>query len=169
MTNFKTGIISANVGAFSVVEFADLDGMKTKPIPVTQASTGLDKSFRMPKVGDHVAVLMDEHMEDGVVLGSIYSDPEPPPVTGDKLHFTHEDGTVIEYDGATHQVQMSMAGCSFKLTPSGVYITVGGCAFAFSSSGLQVTGGDVKADTISLKSHKSTLVQPGSGQSGVPI
>lgn len=34
---------------------------------------------------------------------------------------------------------------------------------------LQITGGDVKADTISLKIHKSTGVTPGSGQSGIPV
>jgi phage baseplate assembly protein V len=34
---------------------------------------------------------------------------------------------------------------------------------------LQVTGGDVKADTISLKTHKHGGVTTGSGQTGVPV
>lgn len=34
---------------------------------------------------------------------------------------------------------------------------------------LQVTGGDIKADTISLKHHKHTGVQSGSSQTGEPV
>lgn len=34
---------------------------------------------------------------------------------------------------------------------------------------LQVTGGDVKADSISLKTHKHGEVQSGSSQTGVPV
>jgi phage gp45-like len=34
---------------------------------------------------------------------------------------------------------------------------------------LQVNGGDVKADTISLKTHKHGGVSTGSGQTGVPV
>lgn len=34
---------------------------------------------------------------------------------------------------------------------------------------IEVTNGDIIADGISLKTHKTSLVEPGTGQSGVPI
>jgi len=37
---------------------------------------------------------------------------------------------------------------------SKMLLTIGGTTFEFTSTGLLVTGGDVKADTISLKTHK---------------
>ena len=167
--NYKTGVVTEVAGGFAVVAFEDLEGLKTKPIPVIQSSTGLDKSFSMPKVGEHIAVLMDENMEDGVVLGAIYSEKDVPPAIGNKRYLLHEDGTLISYDCDTHQASIIMDGCSFVATPSGIQIVVGGCTFAFSSSGLQVTGGDVKADAISLKGHKHGNVQSGSAQTGVAV
>lgn len=39
----------------------------------------------------------------------------------------------------------------------------------FSGGDLKVTGGDVLADAISLKTHRTSLVVPGTGTSGVPV
>lgn len=40
---------------------------------------------------------------------------------------------------------------------------------SFSGGDLTVTGGDVKADAISLKNHRTSLVVPGSGTGGPPV
>lgn len=67
---------------------------------------------------------------------------------GDKIHLKRGNAIDIETDtltiNATTKVQIN--------TPL-----------------LQVTGGDVKADTISLKTHKHGGVTTGSGQTGVPV
>jgi hypothetical protein len=48
-------------------------------------------------------------------------------------------------------------------------LNVSGGSGAAVAGDVTVTGGDVKADTISLKSHKTSGVQPGSGTSDIPV
>ncbi|HEY0181265.1 MAG TPA: hypothetical protein VGC09_00520 [Rhodopila sp.] len=59
--------------------------------------------------------------------------------------------------------------CVWKLTSSGITATIGGVTVTIDSNGLSVTGGDVKADTISLKTHLTSAVQSGGGTSGPPV
>jgi hypothetical protein len=54
-------------------------------------------------------------------------------------------------------------------TATGATLTIGSTTFAFTAAGLVVTNGDVKADTISLKTHLTSEVESGTGVSGVPI
>lgn len=68
---------------------------------------------------------------------------------------THFTGKVTIDDLLTFKGGMAGSGGS------------GGFA-ATMTGGMKVTGGDVVADTISLKSHRTTGVQPGSGTSGTP-
>jgi phage baseplate assembly protein V len=85
--------------------------------------------------------------------------------------------TEILPDKITHK----MGGSSkIEVTSSGVKLTVGGTILNVTSSGVEVTGkvtasqdiettgGDVKAQTITLKAHKHLGVQTGSGTSGLP-
>jgi phage baseplate assembly protein V len=63
----------------------------------------------MPDVGEQVACLMDEHDEDGAVLGSIYSSADMPPVSsGDKWHVTMKDGATFEYDRSSHVLAVNL-------------------------------------------------------------
>jgi phage baseplate assembly protein gpV len=51
----------------------------------------------MPDVGEQVACLMDEHDEEGAVLGSIYSSTDTTRVESpDKWHITMEDSATFE-------------------------------------------------------------------------
>ena len=54
-----------------------------------------------------------------------------------------------------------------KITGAGGMAISGG-AGATIEGNMQINNGDVVADTISLKHHKTTLVQPGTGLSGDP-
>lgn len=51
----------------------------------------------------------------------------------------------------------------------GLSVSGGTGAAATISGNVTVTGGDVKADAISLKSHKTSGVQPGGGTSSTPV
>lgn len=53
-------------------------------LPVGQSGTLTDKGYKMYDVGEHVAVLMDENAEAGVILCAIFSEGEQPdaPATG---------------------------------------------------------------------------------------
>lgn len=162
---YKAGIVKSVAGANAVVEFPDLDGMTTKPIPVGQASTGKDKAFRMPKPGDHVGVVMDENFEDGLVVAAIYSDADPPPVTGDRIHLALEGGAVFDFDAEAQSLNISIGGCTFTLSSTGLSVDGGKIIVA---GGNIETDQDVIADTVSLRFHLTQDVQSGTGLSGIP-
>lgn len=67
----------------------------------------------------------------------------------------HSD-VVINYDAPQHNFTGGPVAMDHTLTVT-------------DSTGIVVAGGDVKADTISLKLHKTSQVQVGSGTSGVPV
>lgn len=59
--------------------------------------------------------------------------------------------------------------CAFTLTSSGIVITVGSVTVTINASGVTVMGGDVTADTITLKTHLTSEVQSGGSVSGPPV
>lgn len=84
------------------VKFAE-DGILSHLLPVLQAKTLKDKFYTLPDIGEHVVCLMDENLEDGVILGAIYSDADNVPVISkDKLKIRFNDSTEIEYDRLKH-------------------------------------------------------------------
>lgn len=152
------------------VRLDDCDGFTTAFLPVSQRSTLLNKSLSMPDIGEHVGVILDQRGEDGMILGAIYSDADAPPVAGnDKFHLTFHDGATIEYDRAAHSFGFVIGGATLVFTSAGLSITVGGATTVIGSAGVVVTGGDVKADSILLKTHKHGNVQSGLSQTGVPV
>lgn len=63
------------------------------------------------------------------------------------------------------------SGTVFRLTPTGITIDLGG-PLTINSNGHDVTvtgGGDVKAGSVSLKTHIHSGVQTGGGNSGPPV
>ena len=93
------------------VQFPDLDGLESFWLPVIQGKTRRDKHYRLPDVGEHVACLLDVRGEDGVVLGAIYSERDPAPVASvDKHHVVFDDGTLIDYDRASHKLFIHCVG-----------------------------------------------------------
>ncbi|MDA8449845.1 phage baseplate assembly protein V [Acidovorax sp. GBBC 3332] len=92
-------------GARARVRFDELDGLETALLPVGQRKTHQDKDYWMPDVGEHVACLMDQYLEDGVILCAIYSDADTPPVAdadvrmvrfrdGAEMAYNRKDGTL---------------------------------------------------------------------------
>lgn len=60
------------------VQFAD-DDVLSYWLPILQQKTQKDKFYAIPDIGEHVACLMDENSEEGVILGAIYSSADSPP------------------------------------------------------------------------------------------
>ncbi len=79
-------------------------------LPVVTPKTQNDKAYWMPDVGEQVVCFMDEHFEDGCVLGSIFSQPDQPPanMSADKWHVTFKDGSTVEYDRAHHVLAINI-------------------------------------------------------------
>lgn len=92
-------------------QFTDMDGVLSYWLSVLKQKTLKDKQYWMPDIGEHVACLIDENGEEGVVLGAIYSDADTVPVSSkDKYHVKFNDGTVIEYDRAAHKLYADIKG-----------------------------------------------------------
>lgn len=93
------------------VQFAERDGLPSDWLPVLQQKTLGDFEVWLPDLGSHVACLMDQHYEDGVVLGCIYSDADLPPIADpDVFHRQFSDGTVLQYNRKTHILVADVKG-----------------------------------------------------------
>lgn len=169
----KFGLISDVDAAKGLarVHFDD-DGIVSAWLPIAFPKAMADSFVWLPDINEHVACLMDEHAENGVIIGSIYS-AATAPNGGDKDKFRvrFQDGTVIEYDRAAHKLKANVQGsvdveASGDIALKAAGITIDGNVEL--SGNLTVTGGDVVADNISLKTHKHIGVQPGAGISGIP-
>jgi phage baseplate assembly protein V len=92
------------------VTFPDRNQLQSWWLPIVTPKTQNDKAYWMPDVGEQVVCFMDEHDEDGCVLGAIYSQPDQPPpsMTADKWHVTFKDGTTIEYDRSNQTLAVSV-------------------------------------------------------------
>ncbi|WJY16818.1 phage baseplate assembly protein V [Pectobacteriaceae bacterium CE90] len=90
------------------VRLPELDNMRTGWLDVVQRNTRNNKDYWLPDVGEQVKVLLDEHGEDGVILGSVYSSVDTPPVNNpDVRGTTHADGGAFYYDRQTHTLTIS--------------------------------------------------------------
>lgn len=91
------------------VQLDDQDGVKTWWLGVLSFGTGKDSVYALPDIGEHVAVLLDQHGEDGVVLGSRHSEANPPKINKpEERRVDFEDGTFIRYDRQTHELEMNI-------------------------------------------------------------
>ncbi len=108
------------------VEFAD-DGITSAWLPIATAGSSGNKYSHAYDVNEHVACLMDEHAENGVIVGAIYSQNEQP--TGgnkDKVNVTFSDGANVEYDRAAHKMTVKVGTTELDITQSGFTVKRGG-------------------------------------------
>ncbi len=109
----KFGVVSQVDAAKGLVrvKFEDNDGLESYWLHVTAAATMRNKVYALPDLGEGVACLVDDNCEAGVVLGAIYSQQDPPPVTdSNKFHIAFEDGTTLEYDRKAHKLTARVQG-----------------------------------------------------------
>ena len=79
------------------VQFQDSDGMVSYWLSVLQSKTYRDKFYILPDLGEQVVCLMDKNLEEGVILGAIYSGmDECPVISKDKVSVKFQDGAELE-------------------------------------------------------------------------
>lgn len=101
------------------VQFPDLDNLVSDWLPVLQEFCVGNQAYRLPDIDNQVACLMDANYEAGIVLGAIYSDADPPPVTDANLYYRRfKDGSVIQYDRGEHKLTASIMG-TIDITATG--------------------------------------------------
>ncbi len=92
----------------------DINGTNSHDMPVLFPKTQDDKFQFMPDIGEQVLCLFLPYgLEQGFVIGSLYSEVDTPPVTGsDKAHIKFKDGAFIEYDRATHKLSIDLSAAT---------------------------------------------------------
>lgn len=153
VASYKVGMVVEAKPGFVKVRFDDLDGLVSDWLPTAQRSTLGVRDVHTLDVGSQVGCVMDEHFEDGMVAGAIYSDADPAP-TADKQVILHDFG-----GGASMQFDRSAGVMS---------LTMGGCTVMVSAAGIKITGGDLEVEGIKFLPHKHGLVQVGEDVSDVP-
>ncbi|MBN3779913.1 phage baseplate assembly protein V [Burkholderia sp. Ac-20345] len=143
---FKTGVVSAVDGAGNVrVTFEDI-GVQSFWLPVCYPKTQDDKAFWTPDAGEQVRCIMDEHLEDGTVLGAIYSAADSVPwSSGDVYGWLFKDGGGFSYNRSTGELDVNVKG--------NTTVTIGGDANINVAGALNVTSGG----TATLKAGETVI------------
>lgn len=140
----KFGIVTQidETKALVRVQFQDIDGVLSYWLPVMQLKTLKDKQYWMPDLNEHVVCLLDEHGEEGVVIGAIYSQADAVPVSSkDKYHVKFEDGTIIEYDRANHKLYADVKGDIEAKATGNATVDIGGNLAATVGGEVDISGG----------------------------
>jgi phage baseplate assembly protein V len=110
---WRRGIVIAVDGAKAKlrVRLPDEDNIITDWLPMAVPFALGAKVYWLPRVSSQVVVLLDENGEDGIVLGALYSTPDPAPVSDPKLFYVEtEDGTKIKVDPTASTVLIDTPG-----------------------------------------------------------
>ena len=92
------------------VQFAD-DDILSYWLPILQQKTQKDKFYAIPDIGEHVACLMDDNSEEGVILGAIYSALDSAPASSKaQLMIKFEDESFIQFDKTTGILTLKFKG-----------------------------------------------------------
>lgn len=148
------------------VRLPERDDVVTGWLDVLVRSSLGDQDTALPPRGTQVAVMLDEHDESGCVLGALYSEADPPPVTDDKIRALHlRDGAKVEYDQGAHELRIVM--------PSGgdvsVNVSGGGLVKVAGAEAFVARADLTDARLAALQQKFDTHIHPtGVGPSGVP-
>ncbi len=177
----------------------NLGDIETPEIRCLNIRSGDDATWDMPSINEECVVISPcgDIGPTSFVLYGFYNDDHPAPSDDlNKKIRMFSDGCVIAYDIAAHHLSavLPAGGTAVLTADGGVTVngdttingnlqvngstamtgnnTVGGSQLVQGSShstGQFSTEADVSAGNISLKNHKTSGVQPGSGTSGGPI
>lgn len=144
----RFGIISeidANKG-LARVKFPE-DDIVSGWLPILQKNTLKNRYYSTHDVNEHVACMMDENSENGVILGAVYSKNElPGTVKGANIAGVEfEDGTKIKYDRSAKVLTIDTPGdvtilCKTAVVQASEQITLE-CANIELDGDVNVTGG----------------------------
>lgn len=110
----RVGIVSSVNPAMCAarVAFEDQGKSVSPELPILARGSLGTKDYWMPEPGEQVWCLYNPAGNaDGIILGSVYSLADPPPVTdAAKRHLQFKDGSKIEYDSNTHTLLLDIKG-----------------------------------------------------------
>lgn len=92
------------------VEFDD-DGITSDWLPLIVKNSFNTKDFFIFDIGEHVACMMDQNSENGVILGAVYSqDRKPDGGAKDHQRIVYKDGSVFDFDMSSGTLSIDIKG-----------------------------------------------------------
>lgn len=154
----RIGTITSRVGNRVTVQCGD---NTTPAIPwMPSAADGKRRAWRPPQPGAQTVVLsMSGDTAQAIAIGVLYQDGADAPADSDDLDvIQYADGTVVQYDQASHALTATIGGTSIKADGSRIALAAGGCSITIDASGVTIVGKvtgdrDIVAGTISLQKH----------------
>lgn len=157
-----------------------LEGLETAWLPFATPFAGGNQFYALPDKGGLVAMILDARGESGYVLGAIYNEADPTPVTNSEI-WLHKfsNGTEISHNRTTGDVVVKTSG-TVTVTAGQAIVnapteingntTINGTLHASGNitSGTEVSAPSVKQGNVSLGSHAHTGVESGNKRSGQP-
>ena len=158
LVSLKIGLVEDRKVGWVVVRFPDLGDMLTKWIPVLYTKTQDDKAYWTPDIGEQVMCMMDDRLEDGCVMGAVYSEADQPPTEDmDEYGVQFKDGGSFSYNRAT--------GLAKVVAPTKVILDTP----VVECTHLLTAAEDVIGGGVSLKTHVHVGVMTGPMVSGPPV
>ncbi len=108
----KVSSINPALGRARVV-FNDAQNMVSAELPIRYEATGKDKCYHMPGIGEQVIVDVpdDSTNGDGVIIGSYYSEAQPPECRDpNKWRIKFANGDYIEHDNSSGDLKIIVSG-----------------------------------------------------------
>lgn len=157
LVSMKIGLVEDRKVGWVIVRFPDLGDMLTKWIPVLYTKTQDDKAYWTPDIGEQVMCMMDDRLEDGCVMGAIYSEADQPPTDDmDEWGIKFKDGGEISYNRST--------GIAKVVAPTKVILDTP----LVHATGDIHADGDVVAGSVSLQHHIHNIIMPVPGTPVTP-
>lgn len=157
-----------------------LEDLETAWLPFATPFAGGNQFYALPDKGELVAMILDARGESGYVLGAIYNEADPTPVTNSEI-WLHKfsNGTEISHNRTTGDVVVKTSG-TVTVTAGQAIVnapteingntTINGTLHASGNitSGTEVSAPSVKQGNVSLGSHVHTGVESGNKRTGGP-
>lgn len=172
-------VTSVNAKAFTArVRFIDRDDVESYDLRLIVPRSLKNKFYTAPDVGEPVLCLfLPTGVEAGFIVGSYYTNSlERPAAEQGKTAALFEDGTLVEYDRATHRllVDASASSGAIEVLAATVSVTASDSVQIDApqitlNGALAINGDAVTHNGVNIgQDHKHIDTMPGTGETGVP-
>lgn len=118
-------IVSVNKNNTARVQFSDIDDIVSYDLRILVNNANKNKYQAPPDIGcNALCIMMPTGHSDGFIIGTFYNEKNPAPIGSldQVMHWTFEDGTVLDYDKSTSTLKADVKGPVDVKTTSTAYV-----------------------------------------------
>lgn len=106
-------IVSVNKNNTARVRFTDMDSIISYDLHILVSNANKNQYQAPPDVGcNALCIMMPTGHSDGFIVGTFYNSSNPAPIDSlnQVMHWTFEDGTILDYDKSTSTLKADVKG-----------------------------------------------------------